>query len=149
MSAFAMRSSRILALTMLSLGGCYLSHGEVTADAGVDAPSAPAACTFSYLDRTLSREISCTLPASSVDGCTEAARCICTRWHAADPEEIEPCIEFELVPRGAITFADYCTESPPARMTMAEALEGYLDFHGEDLRIGEGCRAMPALASPR
>lgn len=141
-----MRSSRFILLALLSSSGCYLSHGEVTADAGADSRSA---CSFTYRDRSLSRDVSCTISATSLSGCNDAARCVCTTWRAANPEEIEPCIEFELVPRGAITFADYCTESAPARMTMADALEGYLDFHGEDLRIGEGCRAIPALALPR
>ncbi|MCC7537778.1 MAG: hypothetical protein IT379_16260, partial [Deltaproteobacteria bacterium] len=59
------------------------------------------------------------------------------------------CVGSELTPRGAITLADYCTESPPPRHTMTEALEGFFSGRGAgELPISAECDSIPALTGP-
>jgi hypothetical protein len=153
-----------LALIAICAVGCYRSHGQ-RSDAG-DSDAGPtdagptdagptdagrvdpgASCEFSV--RTFDgTDVSCTISSGSREACTEAAVCVCAASGPMTDVDLIRCAGWELTPRGALTFTDFCTLEPPARMTMAEALRGY--FGGApDLRTSEGCDDTPALLGPR
>ncbi len=128
-------------LALLLCSSCYQSHERIDVERDAGAPP----CRFSWIDRTSGTPATCGIELASRSGCLEAARCICEASGAVGAE-LEPCIAASVLPRGAITFSDFCTEGPPARLTMAEALEGYLSFeHGGAVRISPECAMIPAL----
>ncbi len=148
------RAAAAVVSAAIAIAGCHLSHerGDRPRDSGrTDAATRDAAtgdsCRFTV--RTPDRETTCTISLGSGEGCTEAALCLCRAREGASPTEIVRCTGGELTPRGAITLADFCTIEPPGRMTMTEALEGYLSFGGEPVSIGSECATMPALIGPR
>ena len=156
-----MRCSLQVALLVASVGmmGCYQSHQRERpreadlidaresdareSDARESDARVPDACRFFYVART-GASVDCTLTASSLTACADAARCICTAI-TADPSEVEMCIQWETQPRALITFSDSCTPSLPARMSMDQALRSYLESRSEVATISSGCASIPAL----
>lgn len=90
----------------------------------------------------------CAVPSGSMQACTEMAECLCAaRGRTSSSTELLQCTGWDLTPRGALTFADFCEVEPPARMTMTEALQGLLRGDPE-LQISETCGSVPALIGP-
>ncbi len=145
-------------LALLASPGCYLSHERSPADARVEAgsdaavtapPDAGALCRFTVT--TAEQTARCTVSTGSTESCAEAAVCLCAAGEAATPSEILACAGPELTFRGALTFTDFCTASPPARMGLREALEGYLGGRGAAalLEASPECESLPALFGTR
>lgn len=148
-------------LALVALPGCYLSHrGGAPEDAGVpDVPAIDAAsidvavidagpsCTFGF--RTPDGVAGmCAIGAGSIESCAEAALCVCAARGAESPSELLSCAGWDLTPRGAITLADFCEVSPPERMSLREALEGFLGA-GSLIEPSPACAALPALVGVR
>jgi len=141
------------------LAGCYLAHDRAVAVRGdggaMTAPLADTsvrdsgpACRFSFVVTATGATADCVIDLSSAHGCTEAARCVCESGALTETMEggVERCVEWETAPRGAITLSDFCTESPPARTTMIEAIAGYLAARGlSGVAISDECADLPAL----
>lgn len=137
-----------IVVLVLAACGCYRSHDrDAAADAGYIEVDAGEACAFAV--RTLDgTDVRCTIPARSIEGCTEAAVCLCDARRPMTEVDRIRCAGWELTPRGAVTFADFCTLEAPASATMTEALDGY--FGGAvELTIGDACAGVPALLGPR
>ena len=130
----------------MSTCGCYQSHG--LSDAAAPAVDAGPACEFSlrFPDGAMAR---CSISANSIEGCTEAALCLCDARGPLTSTERLLCASAALAPRALIPLSDFCAEEPPPRMTMAAALERYLAREGLDAAIGDVCDGMPALIGPR
>ncbi len=133
-----MRAPSLFALFVVS--GCYLSHGP---EHGSGA--APPACVFSFDYGPLATRVECRIEIASRSGCLDAARCICAaRIANGAADDLDACVVGETRPRALITFSDFCTDLPPARMNMTDALEGY--FRGSESNvISTECAAIPAL----
>jgi hypothetical protein len=143
-----------LSFALALLSGCYLAHerGAPVGDAGV--PMADAAvtdtgpiCTFGL--RSAEGAIhTCTIAVGSTESCAEAAMCSCAARDAGTPTEILACAGPDLTPRGALTFTDFCTVSPPERMSIVEAVEGLL---GRETLVdpSPACASVPALLGAR
>lgn len=144
---------------LTALPGCYLSHerGASTDDGSVRASDAAAidatridggpTCTFGF--RSAGGVTgTCAISVGSTESCAEAAMCLCAARDPGTPTEILACAGPDLTFRGALTFTDFCTPAPPERMSLAQALEGYL---GRDalVDVSPACAALPALLGPR
>lgn len=137
-----MAAMRAALAVMLLLPGCYLSH-EAPRDGEVEL------CTFSYVSGD-GVAIACGIDAASSAPCLDAALCICqTVLPDGTSADIDACLVDIVEPRALITFSDYCSFGPPARHTFPEALAGFVDFHGRDLRTTASCAEIPALLEPR
>lgn len=121
--------------------GCYSSH--VATDLPDDGGSR-GDCRIRFHDPRSDEDVECTVPSSSSRACSVLAECICRAWNPTAPEdEIAMCASWETTPRGALTLADFCTESPPPRMMLDEAARGYIGFTA--LETSEACASTPAL----
>lgn len=96
--------------------------------------------------------LTCTISALSSQSCVDFLNCLCTLLMGdGSPSSILWCIASELTPRGSISMADFCTEFPPPRFTMAEAVPDYLYQYGveeEDLAMSPECDDLAALTGP-
>jgi len=159
---------RFLGFAMLALlPGCYLSHERGASDVGIRAPDtatrdatvidartidtalidAGPTCTFGF--RTTDGVTGmCAIGGGSTESCAESAMCICAARTGGTPTEVLACAGWDLTPRGAITLADFCTVSPPERMSLTEALEGFLGPESL-LDVSPACAAVPALVGSR
>lgn len=131
-----------MALLAVLAPGCYASHPR---DAGVRSDAVAEACTFSFVGRGGARA-TCRIDVGSSAACDEAVRCVCIDRLGGAPtlEELSGCLDAERTPRALITFSDFCS-TPPARMDMRAALEGYFRF--DDATIAPACAGVPALFS--
>lgn len=149
-----MRLSALTAFLALS-SGCYLAHerdGAAPMDASArDAGPIDAGPTCGF-DFTLAdgRRAHCNIASGSTEACAEAALCLCGQ-DGGTSSEVLACAGWNLVPRGALTFTDFCTESPPERMSMTEALGGYLHVESptSSVDISPACDGVPALLGTR
>lgn len=143
-------------LLLAALPGCHLAHERrvVDADAGpraIDAAARDAGprCTFSAV--RAGNEVSCAISVGSPEACAEAALCLC----GADPQNDSPserlaCASWELIARGAITYADFCTSTAPGRLNMSEVLEQYVGADpSSELQISPVCDQVPGLLGTR
>lgn len=125
--------------------GCYQSHDATDLP---DGYAGEGDCRLRFYDARSGGDVECTVASSSSRACSVLAECVCRAWNPAAPEhEIAMCVLFETIPRGAITLADFCTESLPARMTLDEAARGYIRFLTPEgsLSTTEACASTPAL----
>ena len=122
-------------------------------DAAVpDSPPLDAGprCTFSLVQG--GTPIDCAIELTSTESCAETAICLCDAQPGIDTTTARlACASPELVARGALTFADFCTDGPPARLTLTEVIEEYLGRAGTatGLDISPTCDQLPALIGPR
>jgi hypothetical protein len=138
-----------MAFALVLLPGCYLSHerGALLDDGGIQVIDAGPICTFGL--RSAEGTVhTCAIAVGSTEGCAEAAMCSCAARDAGTPTEILACAGWDLTPRGALTYTDFCTASPPERMSLLEAIEGLL---GRDALVdpSPACASVPALIGPR
>jgi hypothetical protein len=96
--------------------------------------------------------LTCTISALSSQSCVDFLRCLCTLLMGdGNPSSILWCMASELTPRGSISMADFCTEFPPPRFTLAEAVPAYLREYGveeEHIVMSPECSGLVALTGP-
>jgi hypothetical protein len=143
-------------LALAFLPGCYLSHerGASVADAGRDDAGPDVtlidvgpSCSFGFSTAEGARG-TCTIAVGSTESCAEAALCLCAARDAGTPTEVLACAGWDLTFRGALTFTDFCTATPPERMSLTQALEGFLGS-ASLVDVSPGCAAVPALLGVR
>jgi len=78
-------------------------------DPAPDTDPNPAACTFVYSSATSA--VSCSMPPDSERACAIAAECLChSGVLQGAPLDVDACVTSWLMPRGAVTFTDVCTQ---------------------------------------
>ena len=114
--------------------GCYASQGA--------GPPDRAACTFTLVR---AGTVSCRIELTTATPCQDAARCFCLAERPAATEaELRECIGWMTEPRGAITFADFCSRTVPTRYTLIEAIEGVYPYMAQE--PSPECSAIAAIA---
>jgi hypothetical protein len=128
------------------MGGCYRSHERMT-DGAVPPVDAGAACEVSFTHFS-GTHVECSIPASSTEGCAEAAVCFCSAIEPGTPTEVLRCAGWDLTPRGALTFTDFCPLEPPERLSMGDVFRAFL-MGADDLEISSTCDQVPGLIGTR
>lgn len=105
-----------------------------------------AACTLVYTDAATAGSAACTLPVDVEAPCRAAAACLC-RTDLLDPGHLDQaaCEESWLMPRGAITFSDFCGQgADAATRSLSEAWTGFAMAYGADARASAECDGVLA-----
>lgn len=107
------------------------------------SPAATCALDITTQDGDATR---CLIDPATMLGCEALAACLC---NASDvpPEQLEGCIDSMIIPRGAITLADYCILSgSPNPQSLASLAGQPWDMRPEPAQIAfDGCQDIPAF----
>jgi hypothetical protein len=125
-------------------GSLLESCQAIEQDSDPDAdPNAPA-CTFVYSSG--SSAVSCSLPPDTERACATAAACLCQGGILQDaPLDLDACVTSWLTPRGAITFADVCTQGQTdLTETLPSALATFADAYDATVSTSPECDALSA-----
>lgn len=121
----------------------YACEGEHIIDCSSRRPGlADDVCRFEYTGESSTRA-TCVLAAATELPCREAARCLCEAGALTGGSDVDGCVDAWVIPRGGITFSDFCTQSPqPPIRNLAEALNGFASAHGHTVNsVTVGCEA--------
>jgi hypothetical protein len=143
LGAMNSRRWKTFALAALALAGCYRSHTTSGDDGDADAGS----CSLSVEDER-GGTIDCAISLGSTESCTEAALCLCGDRRST-PTELVRCVGAHLTPRALVTLSDFCSYDPPARMSLASALEVYAASERREVTSTPACASVPALIGRR
>lgn len=107
-------------------------------------------CQVGITDPVTGGVFECVLEPRTMLGCEDLARCVCEAWEAFSPGpvDIETCIFSMVVPRGAITLADFCTLSGnPGATSLLELGDQVWDASpmAGDLTLSTECGAIAAF----
>ena len=137
------------ALSVPGAGGSAAPSAGDAADVAVTTDGSMATCRFGYtvLEPAVAEAI-CEVDVASSQPCLDAARCLCA--NAAAPngptDDVEGCAQSWTAPRGAITFADYCSWSvQSSTRSLAEAVAGFASTYGATVVSSVECDDIPAI----
>jgi hypothetical protein len=119
------------------------------ADVAVMTDGSTATCRFDYtVQQPAVAEAMCEVDVASLEPCLDAARCLCANGAAPNgpTDDVEGCAQSWTAPRGAITFADYCSWSlQPSTRSLAEAVAGFASTYDATVVSSVECDDIPAV----
>jgi hypothetical protein len=125
-------------------GSLLASCESMMLDPGPDTDPNAAACRFVY--SSASSVVSCSMPPESERACAIAADCLCRSGILQDgPLDIDACVDSWLTPRGAVTFADVCTQGQTDLTgPLPSALASFASAHDATVSTSDECDAVSA-----
>lgn len=123
---------------MTAVGGSSSAAGGT--HSGGSSGTAPSSCSFAFSTPTVTAS-NCHVAADSQDSCGDAARCIC-----AGSSNVQACVGGWTIPRGGLTFSDFCATNPasPGQRSLAEALTSIATAYQGTATSSLGCSQIRA-----
>jgi hypothetical protein len=126
--------------------GPWITNCEQRPGPDHDPDAVEPSCNFTYSEPPNTLWVSCGLTLPVDEPCRAAVTCLCSS-DALPPgsSDVQGCVDSWLVPRGAVTFADFCApDAASATFSLGDALRGLAATRGAQLTTAN-CEDVPAF----